>query len=122
MSCGVGRRCGSDLAWMWLAAVAQIQPLAWGPPYAADSSLKKKNKKDKKKKERKKFNKHEINELYDNTKQSNNKCIIKVPERNVQHRKSILENNGHSFCISNENYTSKDPGISISPNQHKHEH
>ena len=33
MSCGVGRRCGSDLVllWLWcrLAATALIQPLAW---------------------------------------------------------------------------------------------
>ena len=39
MSCGVGRRRGSDLALLWLwcrpAAVAPIQPLAREPPYAA---------------------------------------------------------------------------------------
>jgi len=33
MSCGVGHRCGSDLAllrlWRRLAAVAPIRPLAW---------------------------------------------------------------------------------------------
>ena len=39
MSCGVGLRCGSDVAllWLWhrsLAATALIQPLAWEPPYA----------------------------------------------------------------------------------------
>ena len=38
MSCGVGRRRGSDLAllWLWcrLAATAPIRPLAWEPPYA----------------------------------------------------------------------------------------
>ena len=41
MSCGVGR---SDLAllWLWrrLAAVARIRPLAWGPPHAMGSALK----------------------------------------------------------------------------------
>ena len=45
MSCGVGRRCGSDLAllWLWcsLAAVAPIRPLAWEPPYATGGALKK---------------------------------------------------------------------------------
>ena len=49
MSCGVGRRLGSDLAllWLWyrLAAVALIQPLAWEPPYATGAALKKKKKK-----------------------------------------------------------------------------
>ena len=37
MICGVGRRCGSELAFLWLcrrAAPAPIQSLAWGLPYA----------------------------------------------------------------------------------------
>ena len=38
MSCGVGRRHGSDLTLLWLwyrpAATAPIQPLAWESPYA----------------------------------------------------------------------------------------
>ena len=38
MTCGVGYRCGSDLALLWLwcrpAAAAPISPLAWEPPYA----------------------------------------------------------------------------------------
>ena len=38
-----------------------------------------------------------------------------------QNRKHILENNGHNFSNSDENYTSRDPGISMSLNQHKHE-
>ena len=41
MSCGVGRRHGSDLAllWLWLrlAATALIRPLAWKLPYDADA-------------------------------------------------------------------------------------
>ena len=45
MSCGVGRRCGSDLALLWLwrraAATALIRPLAWESPYAAGEALKK---------------------------------------------------------------------------------
>ena len=53
MSCGVGRRRGSDLEllWLWhrLAAVAPIGPLAWEAPYA-DAALKSKKKKKKKKK------------------------------------------------------------------------
>ena len=50
MSCGIGRRRGSDLAllwqWLWLAALAPIGPLAWEPPYAPGVALsqKKKNK------------------------------------------------------------------------------
>ena len=48
MSCGTGRRCGSDpeLLWLWckLAAIAQIRPLAWEPPYAMGAALKSKKK------------------------------------------------------------------------------
>jgi len=44
MSCGVGYRCGSDLAflglWCRLAAIALIQPLAQEPPYATGVALK----------------------------------------------------------------------------------
>ena len=42
MSCGVGRRPGSDLALLWcrLAATALIRPLAWEPPYATSVALK----------------------------------------------------------------------------------
>ena len=47
-SCGVGHRCGSDLAllWLWhgLAAVALIQLLAWERPHATPVALKKKKK------------------------------------------------------------------------------
>ena len=39
MSCGVGRRHGSDpaLLWLWWRPVATvpIRPLAWEPPYAS---------------------------------------------------------------------------------------
>ena len=42
MSCGVGRRHGSDPALLWLwprpAAIAPIQPLAWEPPYAVGAA------------------------------------------------------------------------------------
>ena len=45
MSCGVGRRRGLDpmLLWLWLgpAATAPIRPLAWEPPYAAESGPRK---------------------------------------------------------------------------------
>ena len=51
MSCGVGRRCGSHLAVLWLwhrpAATAPVRPLAWEPPYATGVALEK-AKKDKK--------------------------------------------------------------------------
>ena len=53
MSCGVGHRCGSDLAllWLWrrLAAAAPIHPLAWEIPYAASLAQKAKKKEKKKK-------------------------------------------------------------------------
>ena len=55
MSYGVGRRCSSDLAllWLWyrLAAVAPIGPLAWEPPYAMGAVLKRQKTKKKKKKD-----------------------------------------------------------------------
>ena len=51
MSCGMGRRCGSDPAWLWLwhrwAATALTRPLAWEPPYAAGVALEKTTKKKK---------------------------------------------------------------------------
>ena len=50
MSCGVGRRRGSDLALLWLwwrpAAVALVRPLAWGPPHAAGAALESKKQKE----------------------------------------------------------------------------
>ena len=56
MSCGVGRRRGSDLALLWLwrkpAATALVQPLTWEPPYAAASSPRKGKKRPKKKKKK----------------------------------------------------------------------
>ena len=48
MSCGVGHRCSSDLALLWLLhrpeATALIQPVAWDPPYAVGVALKKRKK------------------------------------------------------------------------------
>ena len=45
MSCGVGRRQGSDLElrWLWCrpASTAPIQPLAWEPPYDVGVALNK---------------------------------------------------------------------------------
>ena len=39
VSCGIGCRCGSDLALVWLwhrpAATSPIRPLAWEPPHVA---------------------------------------------------------------------------------------
>ena len=56
MSCGIGRRYGSDLVllWLWcrLAATALISPLAWEPPCAMGCSSKKT--KDKKKEKKRK--------------------------------------------------------------------
>ena len=43
VSCGVGRRHGSDPALLWLwygqTATAPIRPLAWEPPYTAGAAL-----------------------------------------------------------------------------------
>ena len=53
MSCGVGRRCGSDPAFLWhrLEAAVPIGPLAWEPPYVVDAALgRQKDQKKKKKK------------------------------------------------------------------------
>ena len=48
MSCGVGHRCGLDLAllslWCRPAATALIGPLAWEPPYATGVALKRQKK------------------------------------------------------------------------------
>ena len=59
MSCGVGCRCSSDLALLWLwyrpAATAPIRPLAWEPPYAMVSGPRKGKKTKKKKKKKKEF-------------------------------------------------------------------
>ena len=42
MSCGIGYRCSSDPALLWLwhrpVAAAPIRPLAWEPPYAAGAA------------------------------------------------------------------------------------
>ncbi len=44
MSCGVGHRCGSDLALLWLchrlAAIASTRPMAWELPRARDAAEK----------------------------------------------------------------------------------
>ena len=61
MSCGVGRRHGSDPALLWLwrrpVATAPIQPLAWEPPYAAGAAqeIATTTKRQKKKKKKKKM-------------------------------------------------------------------
>ena len=56
VSCDVGHRQGLDPVWLWdrPAATAPIRPLAWEPPYAMGTALKRqKDKKEKEKKERK---------------------------------------------------------------------
>ena len=44
MSCGVGHRWGSNLAWLWLwsrpEAISLIPPLAWEPPHTMGAALK----------------------------------------------------------------------------------
>ena len=53
MSCGVGRRRGSDheLLWLWCrpAATTPIRPLAWESPYAVGAALEKTKRQKKKK-------------------------------------------------------------------------
>ena len=46
MSCGAGHGWGLDptLLWLWLAAVAPIQPLTWEPLHAVGAALKKEEK------------------------------------------------------------------------------
>ena len=48
VSCGIGRRQGSDLALLWLwhspAAAASIRSLAWELPYASGVALIRQNK------------------------------------------------------------------------------
>ena len=60
MSCGVGRRCGSDptLLWLWrrIAATARIGPLAWEPPYAAAAAQEMAKRQKRKKKESSLYN------------------------------------------------------------------
>ena len=52
MSCGIGRRHGSDpmLLWFWHrpAATALIRPVAWEPPYDMGAALENPKKKRKK--------------------------------------------------------------------------
>ena len=49
MSCGVGCRCSSDPAWLWLwhslVATAPIQPLTWEHPYTVGMALKRQKQK-----------------------------------------------------------------------------
>ena len=50
MNCGVGHRCGSDLALLWHrpAVTALIQPLAWELPHAEGMALKRQQQKQQK--------------------------------------------------------------------------
>ena len=57
MSCGIGHRHSSELAFLWLwrrlAATAPVRPLAWEPPHAeaaAQKMAKRQKRKGKKKK------------------------------------------------------------------------
>ena len=54
MSCGAGRRHGSDskLLWLWYrpVATAPMRPLAWEPPYASGAALEKTKRQSKTKK------------------------------------------------------------------------
>ena len=69
MSCGVGCRHASDPAllrlWLWLAALALIQPLAWEALYATGVALKskKKRKSEREKKVGHRSSHHEVHVL-----------------------------------------------------------
>ena len=58
MSCRVGGRHGSDLAWLWLwrelVAAALIGPQVWESPYAEGVALKRTERQKEKKKKKKK--------------------------------------------------------------------
>ena len=62
MSCGVGCRCGLDLAllWLWcrLAAAAPIRTLAWEPPYVMGAALIRQKKKKRERKDMQIANDH----------------------------------------------------------------
>ena len=66
MSCGVGRRQGSEpaLLWLWhrLAATAPIGSLAWEPPYATGVALKKTRERERERERRKEKEKKERKE------------------------------------------------------------
>ena len=67
VSCGVGHRCTSDpaLLWLWhrMAATALFRPLAWGPTYAVGAGLKIQKDQKKKKKRQKKKKKKKVRKL-----------------------------------------------------------
>lgn len=67
---------------------------------------------------RKNLNNHKINELHDNMKQSN-KMYNWNARKKGQNRK-YFRKNGQNFFSSDENCTSRDPGISVSL-KYKHE-
>ena len=59
MSCGVGRKHGSDseLSWLWCRPVATTpnRSLAWEPPYAMGTALERQKAKKKRERERTEF-------------------------------------------------------------------
>ena len=67
MSCGVGRRRGSDpaLLWPWCrpVATAPIQPLAWEPPHAVEAALEKAKRQKKKKRKKNKKNRNRLRDI-----------------------------------------------------------
>ena len=67
MSCGVGRRHGSDpvLLWLWRrqVAIVPILPLAWEPPYAVGATLEKAKRPKKKKNNKIKLKRQQDSDL-----------------------------------------------------------
>ena len=88
MSCGVGLRCGSDLAFLWLryrpAATDLIQPLAWELPYAAGAALTRQKKKKKKFETRKKKKKKKKKNLKrEKKKKAQQSGLLKAKQKNA---------------------------------------
>ena len=80
VSCGIGHRCGMDLAllclWYRLAATVPIRPLAWELPYASGVAYGKQKQNTKKKKQNTKKKKKKENQQKRILEQKGGKCIL----------------------------------------------
>ena len=80
MSCGVGRRHGSDPAWLWLwcrpVATAPIRRLAWEPPYTSGAALEKAKRQKRKKRKEVGTTNREDRDIKQKTKERERKCVF----------------------------------------------
>ena len=88
VSCGVGCRCGSNLALLWHRpeAVALIRSLACELPYAMNAALKKKKEKGQEKEKRKKMiKKNYISNLFSDSTSLNTiaNCFMESSLKNI---------------------------------------